>query len=498
MEPHYSSPGQGIYTPGEREWRARLAAEKKEYSPPEAVRPRMQVARQLLREIPQLETPFLMYDKATLGAQFDLWRSALPNVTQHLAVKSCSAIGVLQYHNALGSSFDAATAGELRILQAVGVDPEKVIVTRPVRDRHDFNAINTYKPRALVVEDIVDLRFLAMNNIPRADYRPQLILRLQFPYPGLGGKFGMKALAPKSDGSGYDPVLERMEGFIKAVKEVEAERGCSFRAFGLSTHVGTNTASATRYKTVLEYFSRWKVFCDRRALPLTIFDIGGGYSDRKTAAAAGTTQPEFMQALARVVAQSMKKNPGVTYIAEPGRFMVADSGCIVMRLMKAVFDDDLILRSNEPDRARHHKVAHLRALMDDSLYKNLMGEWHDDQNWEFFPFLASRADFGGLSAYRLPAILSGETCDSVDTLERKRLLPANLPDFNLSRDALLLVPNAGAYTRDTGTNFNSILSSHVVMYEVRPDGTVDWELFGAPDREEPRMDTLLSRSLPKA
>lgn len=421
------------------------------------------VARHILKKVPGAHTPIAIFSKDALTAQVALWKDSMNGVAPHIAVKTCNAPAILSHYYALGASFDAATAGEIKILESIGVTPDRVICTHPIREEPDLKAILRYKPRALVVDSVDELWKLARAGIPQADYSPELFIRIELPFGGLSGKFGVPVLKlrkEEQEGSKYEIDSRDVEKILKAAKQIEDQTGAKFAAFGFSSHVGTNTYETKKYEVMLNVFTLLRERLDRKEKgKITKFNLGGGYCDPEEAIKNGTTQEAFIQALGEKVSSCMAKNPGVDFIAEPGRFMVANSGAIVIGVTRTDVREFL----SQPD-GTIIRTPHLNVYMNDGLYGNLLGERHDDRDWEFHPFrLDPHPQLNANSL--LPAILKGKTCDSWDQIQRRRALPRDVKAGDL-----LLVPNAGAYTVVTSTEFNEVPRAAICLYEESPDG----------------------------
>ena len=85
-------------------------------------------------------TPFLVCDLETVRERYARLTAALPGVRCFYAVKCNPEPELLETFAQLGSSFEVASCAELRMLQKLGVDPEKVLYS------------NTVKPAAHIAE----------------------------------------------------------------------------------------------------------------------------------------------------------------------------------------------------------------------------------------------------------------------------------------------------------------------------------------------------------
>lgn len=434
-------------------------------------RARIAVAREVLSRDRRARLPLVLFDRDALTAQVELWRRHLGEVEPHFAVKTCNAPAVLAHLHALGLSFDAATAGEIRLLERLGVPRERVICTHPIRDEDDLRAIARYRPRALVVENASELRKLERFGIPAKSYSPEIFVRLELPFGGLSGKFGVEVASLQRDEDGelhWKFVTSPARRIFQEARAIEQETGCRYGALGLSSHVGTNTPKTDKYEILLRVFAHLRHRLMERGIEVTRWNLGGGYPDTEKPREHGTTQDAFLAGLGKLVREHAARDAALSFLAEPGRFLVSNSGTVVIGVMQV--DERRLLPQAD---GAYVEVPHLKVQMNDGLYGNLLGERHDEKDWCFVPLRLDQ-EARPFSMEVLPAILNGKTCDSWDRMARMRALPRDL-----GAGDLLLVPHAGAYTLVTATDFNSAPRSQMCLYGRDANGILTWQIFDA-------------------
>jgi ornithine decarboxylase len=403
------------------------------------------------RAVPEARTPLLLLDLQRVRAQHGLWQRCLPALSPYYAIKANTARPVLELLRDAGACFDAATGGELDLLRALEIGGERIISTHPIRDARDLAAISRDRPAILVVQDVRELAKLASADIPRADYSPHLLVRISLPFSNLD-KFGIRVLEPRLEPLRSTWRIDPSPLFeiLRAARGVEEQRGARFGGFGLAGHVGTNQHAVAPYRVMLALFRCLAEAAAAEGLRLEIFDLGGGFCDQDTARAQATTQEELLAALAVAVEEARVAAPGTRFLAEPGRFFVADAAALLLGV-KSVERRSWRTHS----QGMHVQIDHLEIHIDDGIYGCLMGQAHDDKRW---PLLALREMKG--EGATLPAHVWGATCDTFDRIDGFRELPADL-----AAGECLLVPGAGAYTLSTSTRFNQAAPTWIWAFE---------------------------------
>ena len=81
----------------------------------------------------QVETPFLLLDGDQVRAKAKLIGSKIRNSRVFYAVKANPDIETLRLVDTMGLGFEIASDGELRLLETLGVAPERIITSNPVK-----------------------------------------------------------------------------------------------------------------------------------------------------------------------------------------------------------------------------------------------------------------------------------------------------------------------------------------------------------------------------
>ena len=352
-------------------------------------------------------TPCLVVDLDIVATKYHGLRQALPAAEIFYAVKANPAPEVLARLAALGSSFDTASAGEIRQVLATGADPKRISFGNTIKKTSDIAFAHEVGVDLFAFDSEAELRKIAAAA-PGARVFCRILVE------------GKGALWPLNKKFGCAPQM--------AADLLVLAPALGLVPYGVSFHVGSQQLDPTQWAGAIAEAKR--IF-DRTAshgVALKMVDLGGGFP-----ATYGPGIPAvaaYGAAIARALEESFgDRQPEV--IVEPGRYMVGDAG---------VLETEVVLVSRK--------------------------SYDDDRRWVYLDI----GRFGGLAEaegeairYRIrpvsqsaaaeaPVVLAGPTCDSADILYDKAgyALPADLACGDRLR-----IFSTGAYTTTySAVNFN--------------------------------------------
>lgn len=360
--------------------------------------------------VAQHGTPLLVLDPYRVVEHCRLLASHLRGFRLHYAVKTSPHPAVLRAVAASGCGFDVATSAEVDLIGALGLSVGSCINTHPVKKLTDIDHAYIAGVRTFVVDNPVEAQKFA--GLP-ADI--EILVRLAFRNPSAKSDLSTKF--------GVDPAEAEL-----LVKHVLAT---GVRFGGFSFHVGSQGTTVEPYRKALRGTLDLITHIDETlGVPTRIIDIGGGFP-------VGYREP--MPAIGDVGAVVDEvlgdRRDEFTLLAEPGRFLAADS----MTLLTSV------VGSSMRDGRQWH-------YLDDGLYGSYSNVMTEDVHP---PILALREMVDGVGGFE-PVTLAGPTCDSADVIARDYPMPAlNVGDIVVS-------PVMGAYTSVTSSRFNGIPSTKIV------------------------------------
>ena len=370
---------------------------------------------EIRRLVKEFGSPLVILDCERVRVQFRKLKKALPRVDLHYALKPLPHPAVVETVLGEGGFLDLATTGEVQLVQRLGVDPARCIHTHPIKRPEDIANALEFGVRLFVADNPDEVRKFA-HLVDRAE----LLLRVSFRSPG--------AVVDLSRKFGCDP-----ENLL-ALARLAADLGVRVR--GLSFHVGSQTRDPAKHVEALAACA--KVMAAARREQLGVFDtldIGGGFP---------IDYAEPVQDISRFCAPlraALAKLPRrVRVIAEPGRYIVGPCAIGVASVM-----------------GRAQREGHWWYYLDDGLYGAYSGQLFDHARYPVEPLRDAEE--------RLPSVLAGPTCDSIDVIAENLMLP-------LLKVGDLVVGRAmGAYTWASATEFNFVPKPTVVTVNRRPGDT---------------------------
>lgn len=365
--------------------------------------------RRLVREF---GSPLLILDCERVRLQYRKLKRALPHVDLHYALKPMPHPAVVQTVLEEGGGLDLATTGEVQLARRLGVAPARCIHTHPIKRPEDIANALEFGVRTFVADNPDEVQKFA-----RYSGAAELLLRVSFRAPG--------AMCDLSRKFGCDP-----EQLLELARRA-AELGVPVR--GLSFHVGSQTPDATQHVEALRACAKLMAAARRERLgAFDTLDLGGGFPIDYTTPVQDIAR--FCAPLRAALARLPRR---IRVIAEPGRYVVGPAAIGVASVM-----------------GRAQREGHWWYYLDDGLYGSYSGQLFDHARYPVEPL---RDD-----PERLPSVLAGPTCDSIDVIAENLMLP------KLKAGDLLVGRAMGAYTWACSTEFNFFPRATVVAVNARP------------------------------
>ena len=357
--------------------------------------------------VDQYGSPLLVISRSRLVGQYRDLQQRLPGVEFFYAMKALPHLEVVRILAELGCSFDVASQGEIELLQSLQIGGRRTIHTHPIKKPADIKAALRGGSTTMVVDNVDELKKLR-------DYKQRIgvLLRVSFRSASaavdLSRKFGC---AP---------------GEVEDLVQQAQQMGIHIR--GLSFHVGSQSLKPDTHIEAIEQCAQLiDDLNDKIDNPMNLLDIGGGFP--VDYAQQGLDFDAFFASIRMALA---RLSPDIQVIAEPGRYLVAPAVTAI---------------STVSGKAR--RGDYQWYYLDDGIYGSYSGQLFDHV---LYPLQIPNA-----LEQRVPSILAGPTCDSIDIVAEDILLP------ELNEGDLVIGHMMGAYTAATATRFNSLSAARIIV-----------------------------------
>jgi len=360
-------------------------------------------------------TPLYVYSAGHILERFQLFEQAFGSVP-HLvcyAVKANSALAILKMLAREGCGFDVVSGGELeRVLTVDRTAGERVVFSGVGKMAAEMDLALRAGILLFNVEGEEELELLS-ERAAKLRRRARFALRVNpdvfaetHPYISTGmreHKFGIDIRRARA-------VYRRTSKFLEPA--------------GVSVHIGSQIRSADPFGAAAERVMRLIAELRRDGHAIEFVDLGGGlgieYHLEKSFDAA-----EKVRQYAEALIPPVRKAGGLTLLLEPGRFLVAQAGAMLARV--------LYVKKNG---AKTFVI--IDAAMNDLIRPALYQAHH-----EIVPVQKAR------SARRTVVDVVGPVCETGDFLARDRAMAP------VRKGDLVAILDTGAYGMSLASNYNT-------------------------------------------
>ena len=340
--------------------------------------------------------PYLLMDKEVVIEKVSQIGKRIRNSKTFYAVKANPDREVLKLLNSLETGFEIASEGELQMLVSLGVGPDRIITSNPVK---------TFK----FLDQAVDygVSYFAFDSFAEADklarYAPGCNVYVRLSVPNEGSEWPLS----KKFGVEMDEAT--------ALLVYAAEKGLN--PVGITFHVGSQCNNVYNWNIAVEKAHDVWETAGQKGLKLRVLNIGGGYPIRYTKSVVDIETIE--KKVDKVIYRKFPED--IDVFIEPGRAVVGDAG---------VFVSTVIGKTRRGDENwLHIDVGVFNGLMESVggiKYTYVVGSRSEKKAWT----------------------IAGPSCDSFDVIDRD----VELPEPEIGNRILIL--SSGAYTISYASEFN--------------------------------------------
>lgn len=355
-----------------------------------------------------IRTPLLLMDKERIKDKALKIGKAITNSRVFYAVKANSDIKILKLLDKLGLGFEIASEGELKVLSSIGVNPDKIISSNPVKSDKFIKLARSY-----------GVDYFAFDSFDEADKlaklapRCKVYVRISVPNEGsewpLSKKFGMEI------DTAADLLVYARDKGINPV--------------GITFHVGSQCTNIYNWNIALEKAKALWIEAEKRKIKLDMLNLGGGYPINYT---KNVIKIEAIEKnVNNLIYEKFPEN--INLFIEPGRAVVGDAGIFVSSVIgKAVRADENWL------------------YIDVGVFNGMM-ESLGGIKYTYIVESTRKA------SYRKKWTIAGPSCDSFDMIDKGLLIPE--PEVG----GLVLIPSSGAYTTSYASEFNGFTIPKTIL-----------------------------------
>ena len=352
-----------------------------------------------------VEPPYLLVDTAKVTQKVRSIGKGIKKARVFYAVKANPDVEILRLLDKLGTGFEIASEGELAILENLGVAPERIISSNPIKSFRFLRMAARY-----------GLSLFAVDS-------PDELTKLQDFLPGCSVYV---RLAVPNEGSEW-PLSRKFSVELDEAEELLVLAGKKgLNPVGLTFHVGSQCTNPYNWNSALD---KAKVLWDRmekRGIALSLLNMGGGYPIKYTKNVVDI--PTIEENVRTLLNERFPKNTRI--FIEPGRAVVGDAGVFVSRVIgKARRGDEDWL---------YIDVGVFNGLMESVggiKYRYIVEGSKKTKKWT----------------------LAGPSCDSFDVIDQDVMLPE--PQIG----ATVLILSSGAYTISYASEFNGFAIPKTIL-----------------------------------
>ncbi len=360
-------------------------------------------------------TPFYVYSQGAVVERARAFAAAVSDVDALIAysVKANSNLGVLAAIGREGLGADIVSGGELFRVRKAGLSPDKVVFSGVGKTRDEIDAalaagifqINAESPGEL---DLIDAAARAAGATPRVAARvnPDIVAG------------GHAHISTGKSGDKFGVAIDDAAALFERAQGLD-----NIRLVGVAVHIGSQITELAPFEAAFERVAGLARDLRGAGHDIETLDFGGGLG----VCYDGGAPPISLDGYA-AAARRAASGLGVKLIFEPGRFIVAQAGALVARVLSTKLSGG-------------KRILILDAAMNDLMRPALYGARH-----EIVPVRAGAGDPG--ADHQLYDIV-GPVCETADAFARDHAMPA------LEDGDLVAILDSGAYGAVLSSAYNT-------------------------------------------
>ncbi|MBH1940961.1 diaminopimelate decarboxylase [Mobilitalea sibirica] len=363
--------------------------------------------------IKETGTPTYLYSKGSLLNQLKQLKEAFGNTKLLIcySMKVCHNINIANVFVENGCGVDIVSGGELYRAIKAGADPKKIVYSGVAKTEKEIREAIEADILMFNVESEQELT--RINNIAASkNKKVSISLRIN---PGVDAKtHPYITTGMKENKFGIDSEMG-VNIYKKAMQMEHVE------VIGIDLHIGSQLLDVAPYGEAMKIVADYVRQLRSMNIPIQYVDIGGGIGIPYKEEQASPDLNEY----ARLITEPFQDMPDITFVLEPGRFLVAQAGLLITEV-QYIKDNSYDKRFVIIDSGMHH-------LIRPSLYQS----YHN-----IIPVIQKEKSMNTVDVV-------GPICESTDFLAKDRQME------EVTQGDLLAVTDAGAYGIVMSSHYNS-------------------------------------------
>lgn len=363
--------------------------------------------------IKETGTPTYIYSKESMLHQLTQLEESFQqnNIMICYSMKVCNNTNIAKVFVEHGCGVDIVSGGELYRAIKAGADPKKIVYSGVAKTEREIR--EAIQANILLFQIESEQELIRINQIAAAMNKTVSVsLRIN---PGVDAKtHPYITTGMKENKFGIDCELG-----IEIYKRAMLMSNIQVR--GIDLHIGSQLLDVAPYQEAMIIIADYVRKLRAMNIPIQYIDIGGGIGIPYSPEQASPDLQEY----ARLITMPFQDMPDLTFILEPGRFLVAQAGVLITEV-QYIKENSYEKRFVIVDSGMHH-------LIRPCLYQ----AYHN-----IIPVIKkNRAE--------ITVDIVGPICESTDFFAKNRLVE------EVSQGDLLAVCDAGAYGIVMASHYNS-------------------------------------------